>query len=148
MDTERALNEMFEYLDTQGVDGQSASAEVQLPGGRALTVRAGGPGVHSWPVLPPFTAYEVLLDHDPPRFWRKYADEGSLYATVPRLLLAHHITRTGGVVRLACKSTRTPRTITMNMVLMVDEDYIRTVRDAVEQVVSTKLISSNLTFSE
>ena len=46
------------------------------------------------------------MDHDPPRFWTKYSDSDQLlYARVPKLLIAHHITRHGGIKAMECERT-------------------------------------------
>jgi hypothetical protein len=89
---------IFKYLDLHG--SQRATSEVQLGlvNGQNMSIAAGGRGVKSAPLGPPFLTYEVTLDHDPPRFWNKYTDDvGLLYAFIPRLLISHHITRHGGI---------------------------------------------------
>ena len=146
MEPSDKMRSMFDFLDAKGARNATASAEIVLANGQIMTVRAGGPGVHSVPADPPFIAYEVLLDHDPPPFWSKYGITGSMYDEVPRLLVTHHITRHGGITQLACSDTAPKRTVRVDMSLTVDEDCARAVRQAVEQVASAHLISSMLTF--
>lgn len=100
------LGSLFIFLMTEGVDGRTASAELVLGNGNIMTVRAGGPGIHSEPSCSPFMDYEVLLDHETERFWTRYAADGlgSLYAHVPWVLLAHHIIRRGGIVQMAVET--------------------------------------------
>lgn len=151
------MDAMFDYLDQFGSQSVTATVEVVLRNGLIMTVKAGGPGTGSRPTFAPFEAYEVLTDHEPPRFWSKFSDDGadwSVYHQVPRLLVAHHITRHGGVAELVVTAdhsdTRAPRParqVTVTMSLTVDEDYARAVREAVEKVASAHLISSLLTFS-
>jgi hypothetical protein len=89
---------IFAYLDLHG--SQRATSEVQLglANGQNMSVAAGGRGVKSSPLGAPYLMYEVALDHDPPRFWKRFTDDvGLLYAFVPRLLICHHIVRHGGI---------------------------------------------------
>lgn len=98
------LASIFSYIDLYGSRRRTAEVFIETVSGEHLTVRAGGVGVRSLPAgrPGPFEGYEVLVDHDPPRFWRRYSDEsgGSLYAEVPRLLISHHIIRRGGIARV------------------------------------------------
>lgn len=100
------LGSLFIFLEMEGIDERTASAELVLGNGNIMTVRAGGPGIHSEPSCSPFVDYEVLLDHEPSRFWTRYSadDVSVLYAHVPWLLLAHHVTRRGGIVQLSGES--------------------------------------------
>ena len=146
---------MFDYLDQNGSETVTAAVEIVLANRLIMTVKAGGPGTHSRPAFAPFEAYEVLIDHDPPRFWSKFNfdDDWSVYREVPRLLVAHHITRHGGIAEMVVSAdhadTRVPRmsrTVLMNVSLTVDEGHARAVREAVEKVASAHLISSMMTF--
>lgn len=95
---------MFRFLDEAGVQGKTAVAHLVLGSEEQITVRAGGPGIHSWPVSGPYQQYEVLTSDEAPRFWSKYGDAaGVLYARVPRLLLTHLVTRRGGVRDMQCE---------------------------------------------
>jgi len=88
----------FEWMDLAGVDGVTAEVEYGLISGHMMSVMAGGPGMHSTPDRPPFTAYEVGFSGDTPRFWRRYTDDvGIIYAHVPRLLISHLVVRSGGI---------------------------------------------------
>jgi hypothetical protein len=95
--------EAFDYIDAEGSPAVSAEAELYLGNGQSMTIRAGGALPSSAPVVAPFTHYEVILDHDPPRFWKRFSEEGDLlvYDCVPRLHIAHHAVRHGGVVSLS-----------------------------------------------
>ena len=90
---------LFDFIDAKASPESIAEVEIRLGDGGMVTVRAGGPGKLHAPGRRPFTAYEVHIDHDVARFWSKYSqEEGTcVYAQVPRLLLAHHITRHGGI---------------------------------------------------
>ena len=96
------LMRMFVHLDTYANGSDTAVATASLSGARLLTVRAGGPGTLSGPLGGPFTHFEVLMDHEPPRFWTRYGHdvEGVLFACVPRLLISHYVISTGGIRHL------------------------------------------------
>lgn len=89
----------FDYIDVEGGPLVAAEAELGLGNGQNMTIRAGGGATQASPPLAPFTHYEVILDHDPPRFWHQFAGDKDrlVYALVPRLLIAHHTVRHGGV---------------------------------------------------
>lgn len=88
----------FAWIDQHGVGGRTAEVEYRLGNGQHMSMAAGGSGVNASPALPPFAAYEVLFDEDPPRFWRRYTDAtGMVYANVPRTLLTHYVVRNGGI---------------------------------------------------
>jgi hypothetical protein len=92
------LHQTFDWFDEVARDGKTAQAHMMLRKGQALSISAGGPGIHSWPASPPYEGYEVILDHDPPRFWTRYTDAGGVvYANVPKLLITHHVVRHGGL---------------------------------------------------
>jgi hypothetical protein len=106
VDRATQIEKAFDFIDHAGRGGGTGEVLVGLGNTEWLTIRAGGPGIHSWPAEPRFQQYEVLLDHDPPRFWTKYSDNGTtLYAKVPKLLLTHHITRHGGIQVMECERT-------------------------------------------
>lgn len=96
---------VFDFIDERASTTATASVDIKLTDGALMTVRAGGPGVLSAPGLPPFHAYEVNLDHNSARFWRRYGHQQGIdvYASVPRLLVAHHIIRHGGIDSVACE---------------------------------------------
>lgn len=102
-----AVARMFAHLDIRGRGGLTAVASLDLNNGEVMTVRAGGPGIHSAPRFGPFESFEVLLDHEPARFWTRYSDDiGVLYAEVPRLCVAHHIIRHGGIREMSLETAR------------------------------------------
>lgn len=92
--------EAFDYIDAEGSPAVSAEAELYLGNGQCMTIRAGGALASSAPIVAPFTHYEVILDHEPARFWKRFSEDGDqlLYERVPRLHVAHHAVRHGGVV--------------------------------------------------
>lgn len=97
------LQAAFDFIDGAAVDGGTGVVTIRLGNMDMLTIKGGGPGIHSWPAAAPFQQYEVLMDHEPPRFWTKYSDtNGMLFARVPKLLVAHHVTRHGGIVEMLC----------------------------------------------
>ena len=100
------LMEGFAYIDSRGGPVVIAEAEFALGNGVNMTVRAGGGAVTSSPSDPPFAAYEVMLDHDPARFWRRFTDDDQLlYSNVPKMLVAHHAIRRGGVRSLSTSTS-------------------------------------------
>ena len=93
------LETVFAYIDEHGGPVVTARAELGLGNGQSMTISAGGGTITSAPPAAPYTHYEVVLDHEPARFWRRFSDDDRLlYANVPRLLVAHHALRHGGVV--------------------------------------------------
>lgn len=123
MDRSSRLQQGFDFIDQAGVDGATGEVLLRLGNGEMLTVRAGGQGVRSWPLEPCFQEYEVLLDHEPPRFWTRYTDaKGLLFSRVPKLLVTHHITRHGGIVEMECerKVPKQPGFFKVEMLLPVD----------------------------
>ena len=104
---EQSIEHALGYLDRYGGERDTAEATIALPRGRYLNVRAGGPETHSTAGGTGFTHFEVLLDHEPPRFWTRYGGSTSLFAQVPRLLVAHHVVRSGGPCWIALEKWRT-----------------------------------------
>lgn len=103
------IAEVFEHLDSAGGPVVVAEAILSLGNGTEMTVRAGGLGDLSSPARPPFSSYEVFLDHDPARFWRRYTDDDQLlYRHVPRMLVTHHVVRHGGIVGVEYSSSFIP----------------------------------------
>jgi hypothetical protein len=87
------LEQVFSHIDSRGSPDSIAGAELSLNNGQHMTVQAGGDLAEE----PPFPAYTVMLDHDPPRFWKRFGDDAQLiYLRVPRLLVTHHVIRHGG----------------------------------------------------
>ena len=119
------LRKLFAYLDAEGVGGKTASAELVLGSGDIVTIRAGGPGVHSGPSSSPFEDYEVLLDHEPCRFWARFTDQvGMVYAHVPALLVAHHVLRHGGVAQMVCSTTLRRAPLFVDLALDGPQEYV------------------------
>jgi hypothetical protein len=127
VDAGSELTDVFSYLDLYGSIRCTAEVVIELANTECLTIRAGGAGTHSLPAgaSGPYTCYEVLLDHEPARFWTKYGheDSGVLYAEVPRLLITHHIVRRGGIGRMALE-TRELLTGTFTVSILSDSDAV------------------------
>lgn len=139
------LGLMFEHLDAAGVAGRTAEAHLMLGNSEQLTVRCGGPGVHSWPSVPPFESYEVLTAGEPPRFWRKYGDTaGVVFARVPRLLVAHHVTRSGGIVDLDLQSAQQVAKRTLTVRMAVEKGIAEKVEAALSAIAGVDVISSRI----
>lgn len=97
----------FAWINENGVNGAAATVEFGLGNGGGITFGAGGSGRTSSPSHPPFATYEVMLDGESPRFWRRYTDEiGIQFANVPPLLISHYVIRNGGVVWSDYRATR------------------------------------------
>lgn len=95
----------FEFIDEQGGPLVVAHVELNLGNGESMTISAGGGLVTASPPAAPFTHYEVVLDHEPARFWRRFTDDDRLlYSNVPQLLIAHHIIRHGGLITMTCSA--------------------------------------------
>lgn len=112
------LPSVFRFLDEAGVQGKTAEAHLLLGNEEQMTLRAGGPGIHSWPASGPYESLEVLMAGDPPRFWSRYGDSGGVvFARVPKLLITHHVARSGGMADVEMETTvREPRkTLTVRM---------------------------------
>jgi len=113
MDELAPIVEAFEYIDVEGGPLVSAEAELFLGNGQCMAIRAGGGIGTSLPACAPFTHYEVILDHDPPRFWIRFTEDGDrlVYEKVPRLHIAHHAVRHGGVVSMTMSRQRLPQQV-------------------------------------
>ena len=134
---------MFNYLDTEGVEGKTASAEIVLNNGEIMTIRAGGSGTHSWPASPPYESYEVLMDHPPERFWKRYTDSaGMTYAQVPRLLVAHHITRHGGIAQISQRCKKEHRVVLCKVSVLMPEEYEKMFRVLIGGIKDAHMIST------
>lgn len=95
----------FQYIDEQGGPVVVARAELMLGNGEAMTISAGGGLVTASPPAAPFTHYEVILDHEPARFWRRFTDDDRLlYSNVPQLLVSHHVIRHGGLISMSTEA--------------------------------------------
>lgn len=101
-----AIEKVFAYIDEQGGPLVIAMAELVLGNNSTMTLQAGGGDLTLSPSTPPFETYQVLLDQEPPRFWRRYTekDDVYIYSHVPRLLVTHHIVRHGGLSATAVNS--------------------------------------------
>lgn len=134
--------EVFSEIDRLGRGGHTASAHLLLGNGDQMTVRAGGPGIHSQPRSAPFSAYEVLLDHEPPRFWHRFGDTvGILFADVPPLLVTHHITRHGGIQQFDFEREKRDQTVVMNVAMTVPASQMQAVWAALRAVTGVELLS-------
>jgi hypothetical protein len=121
------IEAIFDRLDTIGRIDRTAQVSMNLANNSMMTLRAGGPGVHSWPPTPPFEDYEVLVTNEPPRFWHKYSDDAiSMYDKVPKLLVRHHIIRSGGMYGLDYEQVTRTRVGLMNLKIAVPEDIENT----------------------
>jgi hypothetical protein len=140
------LARMFAHLDAKGVGGTTAVAAVDLCNRDVLTVRAGGPGIHSRPGAGPFDGFEVLLDHEPARFWDRFHEdeEGVLYADVPRLCLAHHIIRRGGIAALIMETQVRTSVAALSVVMTVDPGVESVVLETLSHLDGVQLVGSHL----
>lgn len=88
--------EVFRLVAERDRMGSPALVEVVLGNGGLLTIVAGG-AVH--PSRRSRVEYRVMLDHQPRRFWRKWAEDGSpsVYTRVTALPISHHIATSGGI---------------------------------------------------
>ena len=94
--TDVVLLRAFSHLNMAGAGGCTGVVHLTLGSGDQVTMRAGGPGIHSSPA-PPYADYEVLSNAEP-KYWRRYSDgENALYVHVPALLVSHFVFRSGGV---------------------------------------------------
>jgi hypothetical protein len=137
------LQQVFDFIDGAGINGGTGEAMIRLRNMDLLTIRAGGPGVHSWPAEPTFQQYEVLLDHEPPRFWNRYTDaNGMLFSRVPKLLVTHHVTRHGGIVDMTCERTVRERIGFFKVEMLLPEASQKAILDAVSCVKGVRLTKS------
>jgi hypothetical protein len=140
------LDSMFDQLNTIGTARRTAVVNMSLGNNTQMTIRVGGPGINSWPPTPPFEAYEVLVSGAPPRFWSKYSDSAaSMYDRVPKLLICHHIIRSGGMYGMIYESLVRNRSGVMFLKVVVPEGADNRVLDAVKAIEGVRLLSS--TFS-
>ncbi|HEY5787526.1 MAG TPA: hypothetical protein VIT65_22400 [Microlunatus sp.] len=118
------IEQVFAHIDAYGDIGSAAGAELSLNNGQHMTVQAGGDLVEA----SPFAAYTVFLDHDPPRFWKRFGnDDPLIYLHVPRLLVTHHIIRHGGAhqIMLIRETPPTPAPLsTIEEVRQVLEQFL------------------------
>lgn len=137
---------IFDWVDATGTPDVVGEAELRLGDGRMMAVRGGGEGTKC-SAIAPYGTFEVLLDHEAPRFWRKYSDDddiGALYAYVPRLLVAHTIIRAGGIAEASCRELEQPSRVTIQMMVRVPanaQDYLRTL---IEGVAGAALMRSRI----
>ena len=139
------LEVMFGWIDRAGVTARTAQVSMSLSNRSQMTIRAGGAGIHSWPPEPPFELYEVLISEEPPKFWNKYSDVNgvTLYDKVPRLLICHHIIRSGGAFDLVFERFVRNRTGLMDVRLSVTENNVDSIRDAVEAMKGVQVVWSS-----
>ena len=141
----KKLKRLFTYLDTEGSAQRTASVEVVLGSGEAITVRAGGPGVHSGPSCSPYENYEVLMDHEPERHWSRFTDQvGMVFAHVPALVVAHHMVRHGGIEQMAFQSKLRRSTVFLDVQLEVPEEYQDLLDRLVVELQDARLVSAHL----
>lgn len=137
------LQQAFDFIDGAGINGGTGEVSLRLGNKDMMTVRAGGPGVHSWPAEPRFQQYEVLLDHEPPRFWTRYTDvNGMLFSQVPKLLVTHHITRHGGIVEMECERKVRERIGFFRLQMLLPEEGQNAILEAIATVKGVRLTSS------
>lgn len=142
---EATFAEVVDWIDIQGVNGKTASAHLVLGNQDQVTVKAGGPGVLSGPASP-FQTYEVLTCGEPPRFWRKYGDSaGVTYARVPRLLIAHHVARSGGIRDVLAETVVREEQQMLRVKMMVNPARMKDLGAALSEMVGVTVISSRLT---
>ena len=118
MDRSVLVLRLFAFLQLKASGRIMAEVEVTLATGQSLMVRAGGFGTCAGPVGGDLTTFEVLMDHEPPKFWSKYGDPRAIrFVHVPKLLLTHHITRSGGIkdITYISRSRPEPATLTMQV---------------------------------
>lgn len=140
---DRDLLRMFAWMDAEGVQGRTAVVELELHNQDIMTLRAGGPGINSRSSGVSYETYEVLLDHDPARFWQRYTDSaGVLYAHVPRLLLYHHITRRGGVEKQARRTETREAVNELTVRLAVPKERETEVLTTIASLTGVNLINS------
>ena len=142
---DRSIARIFDYLDLEGAKGHAAEVSITLATSDFLTVRAGGSGINARPACGPFETYEVLVDHDPPRFWRRYTDSvGALFAHVPRLLIAHHITRSGGIEHMEAGLIERPATTLMNVKIQLPPEREHDVLMAIKAMAGVDFVSARV----
>lgn len=145
------VGEMFARLDLIGTSGKMAVAQFVLGNDSLMTIRAGGPGTHSWPSSPPYERYEVLVSDKPPKFWTRFADsgdQGAMFDLVPRLLIYHHISRSGGMSDLCFESHRVRRTGMLELRLSVPEECEDEVMTAINAIEHSYLVKSRYVLSQ
>lgn len=125
------LLRMLRFLQVKASDRTVAEVEALLANGHLICVRAGGISMVADPAGGDASTYEVLLDHDPPRFWIPYGNgRQSLFTRVPRLLLCHLIIRSGGIASIGYTVRPAPEPLQVRMTLTVPAER----RSAVEGV--------------
>lgn len=135
---------IYDYLDSVGTSKQAAQVHVQMGNHQCITVSAGGSGLRSWPAFSPFASYEIILDHEPARFWTRYTDSARMvYACVPRLLVTHHIIRHGGVYQLITEPCSVRPRSTMEMRIEVPTEEVGLVQAFVDSMKSAHVMSSH-----
>lgn len=137
---------VLDWVDRSGTDQLTAEAMLVLNNGALMSVRAGGMAVHAQAgSVHHFDSYEVDLDHEPARFWRKYSEDGSIvYAYVPRLLVLHHVTRRGGVAHAETDVRRLERTAVVSLSLQMPYEAQRLVRAALEGIAGVSILRSSM----
>lgn len=140
-----SLNALFSFIDDAGVDGGTGEAVITLGSNVEMTVRAGGPGIQSWPARPAFQQYEVMLDGDVPRFWTRYGDDfgGALFARVPKLLITHHVVRSGGIREAHYERYLRERAGVFKVQMLLSEMQQNAILDAISSVKGVRLMSSD-----
>ena len=138
------IEAIYNYLDATGTSKRAAQVHVQMGNHQCITVTAGGSGKHSWPAFSPYQSYEVILDHEPARFWTKYTDSaGLVYSCVPKLLVTHHIIRHGGALSIITERCNNLRSCSiMEMRIEVPDDEIGLVEAFVTSLRDAKVMSS------
>lgn len=144
--TDVVLLRALTHLNSEGVDGRTAEAHLTLQSGDQITIRAGGPGIHSMPAAAPFTAYEVLSSSDTePKYWRKYTDgAGVVFANVPALLIAHYVHRSGGISDYLLEVSTREVTEVLNVRLAIDQGLRQRLLDTLASVKGVEVMKASV----
>lgn len=145
--TDVVLLRVFAHLNAEGTEGRTAEAHLTLQSGDQITLRAGGPGIHSTPAAAPFTAYEVLSSSDTePKFWRRYTDSvGVLYANVPAMLVTHFVHRSGGVTDYLLETSRREVTELVNLKLGATSSARQRIMDFLDAMEDAVVVTATYT---
>lgn len=144
--TDVVLLRAFAYLNSEGVAGRTAEVHLSLQSGDQISIRAGGPGIHSTPAIAPFTAFEVLSSSDTePKFWRRYTDSaGVLFANVPALLITHFVHRSGGIIDYVLETSTREVVEVLNVKLAIDQSLRQRLLDTLASVKGVEVVKASV----